>query len=106
MGRPHVGQSNAKIKKNIQASETTTYRVAGWLSADVWDDMMNSYTSAPPEALEAIDQVSQLMHKHQIKITVSVDQRAGEEPKEWPTVMRFTLNPNEPEVKEDDPFAI
>lgn len=46
------------------------------------------------------------MHKHQIKITVSVDQRAGEEPKEWPTVMRFTLNPNEPEVKEDDPFAI
>lgn len=106
MGRPHVGQSNAKIKKNIQASDTTTYRVAGWLSADVWDDSMNAYTSAPPEALEAIDKVSQLMFKHQIKITMSVDQRAGEEPKQWPTVMRFTLSPNEPEVKEDDPFAI
>jgi len=106
MGRPHLGQAKAKIKTNIAASETMTYRVSAWLSAEQWDDQMGGFTKASPEEQEAIKQIHGILHRNQIKIRISVDQRAGDEPKEWPTVARFTLNPNEPEESSSDEFTI
>ena len=106
MGRPHLGQAKAKIKTNIAASETTEYRVSAWLSAEKWDDQMGGFNKASPEEQEAIKKIHEIMHRNEIKIRMNVDKRAGDEPKDWPTVARFTLNPNTPEESTADEFTI
>ena len=100
MSRPQLSLSKFQIKKNMSFDKE--YRASAWLFFNnMWDDNAGSFKPLSAEQQVAINEVHQIMHRNDMCVRLSIQERAGDDVRQYPRTGNFSLRVNEPEKVDD-----
>jgi len=100
MSRPQLSLSKFKVKKNMTFENE--YRGSAWLFFnDMWDDDAGRFRALSPKQQAAINEVHQIMHRNDMCIRISIQERNGDDVRNFPRTAGFSMRVNEPEIMDD-----
>lgn len=91
--KPELGVKSFNIDGFMHNGAPVDMRASAWLNVPKGMDQ-------DPAALQALNQVRQLMMDHGISVRIQLQHRAGEDPKTWPRIASFPLFPNRPQQQQ------
>ena len=100
MSRPQLSLSKFNIKKNMSFDKE--YRASAWLFFNnMWEDNAGSFKPLSAEQQVAINEVHQIMHRNDMCVRLSIQERSGDDVRQYPRTGNFSLRVNEPEKVDD-----
>ena len=95
MSQPHFGNSKLKLKNTLYAENHGTpkeYQVSAWLAFDNgWDEINNRPNPMTADQQALIKGVHQDLANMGIELQMTLKDRNGTDPKQWPIAGRMKL---------------
>jgi hypothetical protein len=95
MSQPHFGNSKLKLKNTLYAENHGTpkeYQVSAWLSFNNgWDDANNRPNPMTAEQQNLIAGIYEDLANMGVEIQMTLKDRNGQDPKQWPIAGRMKL---------------
>tara|TARA_R110002020_G_scaffold336283_2_gene551453 strand:- start:2823 stop:3131 length:309 start_codon:yes stop_codon:yes gene_type:complete len=84
------------------------YRISAWLSpGNLWNETKGRFEEPSPQQKATMAEIARIMHKNNMTLRCTIQQRIGEDARSFPKVAGFTMFANAPEEEEEilDDFA-
>jgi len=95
MSQPHFGNSKLKLKNTLHAENHGTpkeYQVSAWLGFNNgWDDINNRPNPMTEEQKKLIEGIYEDLANMGVEIQMTLKDRNGQDPKQWPIAGRMKL---------------
>jgi len=98
---PHLSRSDVNLRNPVDMQTPDgvpiEYRGSAYLQFKTpWDDNTGRYAPMSEDQKKICDDLAKQMLSQNIRISVSLQAKIGDEPRQWPKVLTMTLLPNKP----------